>query len=107
MAADWSAATRVADPLVGGIPVNESSGRHGGCRLRFDAEGALLIGTGDNTRGTNAQDLGSLAGKVLRVDAATGRPAGGDPVADRRGPDPALILALRHPQRPGAGRGPG
>src|SRR3569833_2674747 len=32
---DWKTATRVADPLVGDIPVNEGSGRHGGCRLRF------------------------------------------------------------------------
>src|SRR4051812_4073962 len=100
MATDWSAATRVADPLVGGIPVNESSGRHGGCRLRFDAEGALLIGTGDNTHGTNAQDLGSPAGKVLRVDAATGLPAHGNPFADRRDPDSALIWTYGHHNYP-------
>jgi glucose/arabinose dehydrogenase len=89
--ADWAAATRVADPLVGGIPVNEGSGRHGGCRLRFDPQGALLIGTGDNARGTNAQDLGTLAGKVLRVDAATGRPAAGNPFAERAGPASPFI----------------
>lgn len=70
--ADWSAATRVADPLVGGIPLNEESGRHGGCRLRFARDGALLIGTGDNAVGTNPQDPSSLAGKVLRADPATG-----------------------------------
>jgi glucose/arabinose dehydrogenase len=71
-AAGWGSATRVADPLVGGIPLNERSGRHGGCRLRFDTDGALLIGTGDNAVGSNPQDGGSLAGKVLRADAATG-----------------------------------
>jgi len=75
MAADWSTADRVADPLIGGIPVNERSGRHGGCRLRFDAEGALLIGTGDNAVGTNPQDPQSWAGKVLLADAATGEVA--------------------------------
>jgi glucose/arabinose dehydrogenase len=75
VAADWSAATRVADPLVGDIPLNERSGRHGGCRLRFAPDGALLIGTGDNAVGTNPQDRGSLAGKVLRADAATGEVA--------------------------------
>jgi glucose/arabinose dehydrogenase len=69
---DWSAATRVADPLVGGIPVNEGSGRHGGCRLRFAPDGALLIGTGDTARGTVAQDPSSFGGKVLRADAGTG-----------------------------------
>src|SRR5688572_23840019 len=74
-APDWSSATRVADPLVGGIPVNERSGRHGGCRLRFDEQGALLIGTGDNAVGTNPQDPRTWAGKVLRADAATGEVA--------------------------------
>jgi glucose/arabinose dehydrogenase len=69
---DWSRATRADDPLVGDIPVNEASGRHGGCRLRFAPDGALLIGTGDNALGTNPQDPGSLAGKVLRADARTG-----------------------------------
>ena len=48
VADDWSRATRTDDPLIGDIPVNERSGRHGGCRLRFAPDGALLIGTGDN-----------------------------------------------------------
>ncbi len=72
---DWSAATRVQDPLIGGIPVNQGSGRHGGCRLRFDVDGALLIGTGDNAVGANPQDPRSWAGKVLLADAATGEVA--------------------------------
>ncbi|MGY1619322.1 PQQ-dependent sugar dehydrogenase [Geodermatophilus sp. SYSU D00691] len=76
---DWTSATRVADPLLGGIPVNSSSGRHGGCRLRFDPTGALLVSTGDNAVGSNPQDRTSLAGKVLRVDPATGGPAAGNP----------------------------
>ncbi len=69
---DWTGASRVEDPLVAGIPVNEGSGRHGGCRLAVGPDGALFVGTGDNAVGTNPQDLGSLAGKVLRVDPATG-----------------------------------
>jgi glucose/arabinose dehydrogenase len=72
VAPDWASATRVADPLVGGLPLNERSGRHGGCRLRFAPDGALLIGTGDTANGTLSQDPGSLGGKVLRADAATG-----------------------------------
>ena len=45
--AGWTTATRVADPLVDDLPANERIGRHGGCRLRFDPAGALLVGTGD------------------------------------------------------------
>jgi glucose/arabinose dehydrogenase len=69
---DWGTATRVVDPLVGGLPANERSGRHGGCRLRFAPDGVLLVGTGDTARGDVAQDPRSLGGKVLRVDPASG-----------------------------------
>ena len=75
VAADWRSANRVADPLIGDIPVNASTGRHGGCRLRFTPDGALLIGTGDNVVGTNPQDRSSRAGKVLLADPATGEVA--------------------------------
>jgi glucose/arabinose dehydrogenase len=75
ISADWTAATRVADPLIGGIPVNAGSGRHGGCRLRFAPDGALLISTGDNAVGRNPQDRASRAGKVLLADPASGEVA--------------------------------
>jgi glucose/arabinose dehydrogenase len=95
VAEDWSSATRVADPLVGGIPANEDSGRHGGCRLRFDPGGALLVSTGDNAVGTYAQDLGVLGGKVLRVDPATGAAEPDNPFAGRPGASP-LIWTYGH-----------
>ena len=72
VAPDWSSATRTADPLVDGLPLNEAIGRHGGCRLQFAPDGALLVGTGDTAEGSLPQDPDSLGGKVLRVDAATG-----------------------------------
>ncbi|MCZ2848317.1 PQQ-dependent sugar dehydrogenase [Modestobacter sp. VKM Ac-2978] len=78
----WTAATRVADPLLGGIPVNADSGRHGGCRVEFGPDGALFVGTGDNALGTNPQDLGSLAGKVLRIDPQTGEALPDNPFTD-------------------------
>jgi glucose/arabinose dehydrogenase len=70
---DGTSARRVADPLVGGLPI-ASSGRHSGCRPTLGADGSLLVGTGDTARGGVPQDLASLGGKVLRVDPATGGP---------------------------------
>ncbi|MCU1607283.1 MAG: Soluble quinoprotein glucose/sorbosone dehydrogenase [Modestobacter sp.] len=92
----WRSATRVADPLLGGIPANAGSGRHGGCRLRFDPAGALLVGTGDTMVGSNPQDLGTLAGKVLRIDPATGEPAVGNPFADNPDPLTRRVLSYGH-----------
>ncbi len=64
-------------PIVTGIP--SASGRHGGCRLRFDGAGRLYVGTGDAAVGTTPQDLSSLGGKVLRVDPDTGAGVAGNP----------------------------
>lgn len=92
----WTTATRVADPLVGQIPVNADSGRHGGCRLRFDPDGQLLIGTGDNALGTNPQDLSTLAGKLLRVDPQTGQPSAGNPFLELTDPTSHAIVGYGH-----------
>ena len=106
----WTQATRVADPLLGDVPVNESSGRHGGCRVRFDPTGALLVGTGDNAVGSTPQDPGTLAGKVLRIDPATGDPAAGNPFAEDPDPVTRLLLSYGHRNvqglavRPGTGQ---
>ncbi len=107
--AGWTTATRVADPLLGDIPVNERTGRHGGCRVRFDPSGALLVGTGDTTVGSHPQDLSTPAGKVLRIDPATGGPAAGNPFADAADPATRLVLSYGHRNvqgiavRPGTG----
>jgi aldose sugar dehydrogenase len=41
---------------------------HAGCRLRFGPEGKLYITVGDATDRTLAQQLNSLAGKILRLN---------------------------------------
>ncbi len=56
-------------------------GRHGGCRLRFDSQRRLYIGTGDAAAGTTPQNLGSHSGKVLRVNPDTGGGSPGNPFA--------------------------
>ena len=96
MADDWTSATRTDDPLIAGIPVNQGSGRHGGCRLLFDEQGALYIGTGDNALGTNPQDRSSMAGKVLRVDPRTGDGLPDNPFADSEDPATRRIWTYGH-----------
>ncbi len=103
----WTSAVRFADPLVGEIPVNRDIGRHGGCRLRFDTDGRLLIGTGDNAKGTNPQDLGTLAGKLLRVDPTTGEPADGNPFLDDDDPVTRMIVGYGHRNVQGVAVQPG
>ncbi|MQA15004.1 MAG: PQQ-dependent sugar dehydrogenase [Pseudonocardiaceae bacterium] len=93
---DGIAATRVADPLVGGLPINPS-GRHSGCRPEIGPDGALYVGTGDTARGDIAQELTSLGGKVLRVDLDTGAPAPGNPFL--AAPDPATRLIYTYGHR--------
>lgn len=109
LSADGSAASRVKDPLVGGLPINPS-GRHSGCRPTMAADGALLVGTGDTARASVPQDLTSLGGKVLRIDLATGGPAPGNPFTDAANPAQRLVHGFGHRNvqgvavRPGTGQ---
>ncbi|MGI9001918.1 MAG: PQQ-dependent sugar dehydrogenase [Pseudonocardia sp.] len=106
LSADGASATRLQDPLVGGLPINPS-GRHSGCRPTLAADGALLVGTGDTARGTIPQDLTSLGGKVLRIDLATGGPAPGNPFADAADPAQRLIWNYGHRNVQGVAVEPG
>jgi aldose sugar dehydrogenase len=65
--------------LLAGLPA--TSGRHGGCRLLITRDGALYVGTGDATVGTNPENLDSLGGKVLRMSRLTGAPLPSNPFA--------------------------
>jgi glucose/arabinose dehydrogenase len=95
LSADGARASRVADPLVGGLPINPS-GRHSGCRPTVAPDGTLLVGTGDTARGAISQNLTSLGGKVLRVDLDTGQPAPGNPFADAPNPAQQMVWTYGH-----------
>lgn len=89
----WTTATQKAD-IVTGIEI--VTGRHGGCRLRFDEDGALRIGTGDAAVGENPRDLTSLNGKTLRVNARTGDAWPGNPFIDDPNPNTKLVFTYGH-----------
>ena len=90
--------------IVTGIPA--TSGRHGGCRLRFGTDHTLWIGTGDAATGTNPQDLTSLGGKILRVDRFTGAGVDANPYSWSANANKRRILSYGHRNVQGIARRP-
>ena len=97
----YTAATRVNDPLVGGIKVR-NDGFHGGGRMRFGPDGYLWICAGDGGAGTVPQDTSALGGKILRVNAMTGAGASDNPFSDY-----PLVYTLGHRNPQGLALRPG
>jgi aldose sugar dehydrogenase len=92
---DGARASRVADLLVAGLPLNPS-GRHSGCRPTIGPDGYLYVGTGDSARAAVPQDRTQLGGKVLRIDLNTGGPAPGNPFATSPNPAERLVFTYGH-----------
>ena len=87
--------------LLAGLPA--TAGTHGGCRLLIATSGALFVGTGDATIGTNPRNLNSLGGKTLRLNRFTGAPWPQNPWIGSSLAQRPLCADLRAPQRPGPG----
>ena len=91
-------------PIVTGLP--STSGRHGGCQLAFGRGGRLFIGTGDAATGRNPQNLRSGGGKVLRVNARTGRGVPANPFSKARNAMKRRVFTYGHRNVQGLARRP-
>jgi len=100
--------------MLPGMPV---SSFHDGCRIRFDpgtgpafgTPPALFITMGDAGMGPGPQDLGSLAGKILRVEVDTGavQPYPGNPFVPSGNSATDLIYTYGHRNPQGMAFQPG
>jgi len=101
--------TGLADPSSAKLilTIAQPASNHNGGMLAFGPDGYLYIGTGDGGRAGdpwgNAQNLGTLLGKILRIDVDRGDPYGvpeGNPFADAAGARPEIwAYGLRNPWR--------
>jgi hypothetical protein len=72
-----SADPDVADASTGRLLLairHDQASNHNGGQLQFGPDGKLWLATGDAADGDNAQDAGSLLGKLIRLDPATPAP---------------------------------
>lgn len=72
--------------IIEGIPAAQF---HAGCRLRFGPDGKLYITTGDATNRELAQQLNSIAGKILRLND-DGTVPGDNPFVGRQDARPEI-----------------
>ena len=74
--ADGDVAVAGSQKVLLDLPTLGNSGGHYGGSLRFGADGKLYVGTGDNAKPEEAQSLGSLNGKILRINRDGTIPSG-------------------------------
>jgi glucose/arabinose dehydrogenase len=85
-----------------------SATNHNGGAIHFGPDGKLYIGVGENANGANAQTLGNLLGKMLRINTDGTIPADNPFVNTATGVNRAIwALGLRNPYtfafQPGTG----
>lgn len=97
------------------LRIKQPASNHNGGQLQFGPDGYLYIGTGDGGSGGdpwgNAQSMGTLLGKMLRIDVDAGNPYGipaDNPFKGKSGARPEIwAYGLRNPWRfsfdPGTG----
>lgn len=96
-----------AAPVATLLQVPQPFSNHNGGLVLFGPDGMLYVGLGDGGSGgdpeENGQDLGTLLGKILRIDVDGGDPYAippGNPFAGRQGARGEIwALGLRNPWR--------
>lgn len=83
--------------LLDGIP-SDSGNHNAGC-IRFGADGKLYVATGDGGTPNHAQDLTSLAGKMLRINADGSIPPDNPYFGDSSKRQEIFFFGLRNPFR--------
>ena len=103
-AEDPNRADPASETLV--IRIDQPSDEHNGGQLQFDADGYLYVSIGDGQHGHAKgapQDLGSLLGKILRLDIDSARPYAVPPDNPFVGIEGARgeiwVMGLRNPWR--------
>ncbi|WP_245906258.1 PQQ-dependent sugar dehydrogenase [Teichococcus aestuarii] len=93
-----AASLEAVQTLLDATPAQTGNG-HYGCRIAFGGDGKLYMTTGDRQRDSDrAQEMGDLAGKLLRLER-DGRPAAGNPFLGREGVRPEIYASgIRNPQ---------
>jgi glucose/arabinose dehydrogenase len=91
--ADGDVAVAGSQKVLLNLPTLGTSGGHYGGALRFGADGKLYVGTGDDAKPREAQSLGSLNGKVLRINRDGTIPSG-NPYFDSLSGNRRAIWAL-------------
>jgi glucose/arabinose dehydrogenase len=82
------------------VRMTEPGPIHHGGEIRFGPDRMLYWSTGDNSYSPNAQDLGSLHGKVMRFDPDTLQAAADNPFVGVAGARPEIYAyGLRNPFR--------
>lgn len=75
------------------IPYLPGSSVHNGCRIKFGPDRKLYVSTGDAAEREIAQDLGSLGGKILRINDD-----GSVPTDNPDPKSPIFAYGVRNPQ---------
>lgn len=79
--------------ILGDLPETVPTSRpvHIGGNIHFGPDGYLYVTIGDMRQGDPAHDLGSLRGKILRVDKQDGSAPADNPFVDRPDADPRVF----------------